>query len=59
MKKITIGQAWGFGGLMAVSAVRYCLGRQCQILNAELNKMRLERKAAHEAMEKAKQCAKK
>mgnify|MGYP003442244262 FL=1 len=29
------------------------LGRQCQILNAELNKMRLERKSANEAIDAA------
>ena len=32
MKKITIEQAWGRSGLMAVSAVRYCLGRSSYIV---------------------------
>ena len=30
-KKITQAQAWGRDGLMAVSAVRYCLGRMTYI----------------------------
>lgn len=33
MKKITIEQAWGFGGHMAVSAVRYCLCRRTYIVS--------------------------
>ena len=33
MKKITIEQAWGRSGLMAVSAVRYCLGRRTYIVS--------------------------
>ena len=33
MKKITAEQAWGRSGLMAVSAVRYCLGRRTYIVS--------------------------
>lgn len=33
MKKITTEQAWGRSGLMAVSAVRYCLGRRTYIVS--------------------------
>lgn len=33
MKKITIDQAWGRSGLMAVSAARYCLGRSTYIVS--------------------------
>lgn len=33
MKKLTPEQAWGFEGLMAVSAVRYCLGRRTYIVS--------------------------
>lgn len=33
MKKITIDQAWGRGGVMAVSAVRYCLDRRTYIVS--------------------------
>ena len=33
MKKLTLEQAWGCGGLMAVSAVRYCLGRRTYIVS--------------------------
>ena len=38
MKKIkpelTLEEAWGFDGLMATSAFRYCLGRQTYIVGA-------------------------
>lgn len=33
MKKLTPEQAWGLNGLMAVSAVRYCLGRSTYIVS--------------------------
>ena len=33
MKKLTPEQAWGRSGLMAVSAVRYCLGRSTYIVS--------------------------
>lgn len=33
MKKLTPEQAWGRSGLMAVSAVRYCLGRRTYIVS--------------------------
>ena len=32
MKKLTPEQAWGFDGLIAVAAVRYCLGRRSYIV---------------------------
>ena len=33
MKKLTHEQAWGIGGHVAVSAVRYCLGRRTYIVS--------------------------
>ena len=33
MKKITIEQVWGSSRLMAVAAVRYCLGRRTYIVS--------------------------
>lgn len=33
MKSITTEEAWGFDGLMAVAAVRYCLGRRTYIVS--------------------------
>ena len=33
MKKLTPEQAWGLGGHVAASAVRYCLGRRTYIVS--------------------------
>lgn len=33
MKNLTTEQAWGLGGHVAVSAVRYCLGRRTYIVS--------------------------
>ena len=52
MKKLTPEQAWGLNGLMAVSAVRYCLGRRTYIISEYENQLTVDDILA--VMEKAK-----